>query len=126
MYKYPWIPKEYYSAVIFACKMIRDNGYFNKAINTAANYYGVNAEKLSEFVRERQSAGQKGKKRGNYKHYRFKGKADLFYGESQSFFGTHHFDETFKALNESNARKQLDEKLLEGYDPWMANYIYTF
>ena len=62
-YKYPYVPKEYYAAVIFACKMIRENGYFNKAIKTAANYYGVDADELEKHVRKRQGAGQKGKSR---------------------------------------------------------------
>ena len=62
-YKYPYVPKEYYTAVIFACKMIRENGYFNKAIKTAANYYGVDADELEKHVRKRQGAGQKGKSR---------------------------------------------------------------
>ena len=40
-YKYPYVPKEYYPAVMFACKIIRQNGTFNKAINSSAKYYGV-------------------------------------------------------------------------------------
>lgn len=38
--KYPWIPKEYYAAVMFACKMIRENGCCNKDVHIAADYYG--------------------------------------------------------------------------------------
>lgn len=59
-YKYPYIPKQYYAAVMFACKMIRENGYFNKAISTAANYYNVDEDELAKHVRARQGAGQKG------------------------------------------------------------------
>lgn len=66
--KYPYIPKEYYAAVMFACKMIRENGYFNKAIRTAANYYGVDEDTLEMHVRKRQGAGQKGTTR-KYKYY---------------------------------------------------------
>lgn len=62
---YPYIPKPYYAATMFACKMIRENGYFNKAIRTAARYYGVDSSELAKHVRARQAAGQKGKKRGS-------------------------------------------------------------
>ena len=68
MNKYPYIPKEYYPAVMFACKMIRENGYFNKAIKTASDYYDVDADKVEAYVRKRQGAGQKGKTR-KYKYY---------------------------------------------------------
>lgn len=61
--KYPYIPKKYFKPVIFACKLIRENGYFNKAIQTAANYYGVDADEVAKHVRARQGAGQKGKTR---------------------------------------------------------------
>lgn len=67
-YKYPYISREYYAAVMFACKMIRQNGYFNKAIQKAADYYGVDEDKLAKHVRARQGAGQKGTTR-KYKWY---------------------------------------------------------
>ena len=63
-YKYPYIPKEYYAATMFACKLIREYGTFNRAISTAAGHYDVNEDELAKHVRARQAAGQKGKKRG--------------------------------------------------------------
>lgn len=66
--KYPYIPREYYAATMFACKMIRENGYFNKAIKIAANYYQVDETILKEHVRKRQGAGQKGSRR-KYQYY---------------------------------------------------------
>ena len=68
-YKYPYIPKEYYAAVMFACKMIRETGYKNKAISTAANYYGVDEDEVRKHVEKRAAAGQKGTKRGKYKWF---------------------------------------------------------
>ena len=68
-YKYPYVPKRYYPAVMFACKMIRENGYFNKAIRTAADYYNVDEEELERHVRARQAAGQAGKPRGKMKWF---------------------------------------------------------
>lgn len=57
---YPYIAnKKLYAAVMFACKMIRENGYFNKAVKIAANYYDVDENEVIAQVRARQSAGQK-------------------------------------------------------------------
>lgn len=67
--KYPYIPKGYYPAVMFACKMIRENGYFNQAIERSARYYGVDERTLEKHVRARQAAGQKGKKRGKMRWF---------------------------------------------------------
>ena len=64
-YKYPYIPKDYYPAVMFACKLIREHGTFNRAIETASNYYNVNKSTLEKHVRARQAAGQKGRKGTN-------------------------------------------------------------
>ena len=65
-YKYPYIPKEYYAATMFACKMIRENGYFNRAIEIASRYYDVDSEELKYHVNARKNAGEnkhnKGKK----------------------------------------------------------------
>ena len=52
--KYPWIEKKYYPAVMFACKLIREDGYFNKAIKASAKYYKVDEDTLKRLVRERQ------------------------------------------------------------------------
>ena len=67
--KYPYIPKEYYAAVMFACKIIRETHYFNKAIKTAANYYHVDADELERHVRARQAAGQQGAFKGRKYNY---------------------------------------------------------
>lgn len=67
MYKYPYIPKEYYAATIFACKMLRENGYFNKAIKIASGYYHVDKEELEKHVRARTNAGKKAKAEAGYK-----------------------------------------------------------
>lgn len=64
-YKYPWIPREYYAPVMGACKMIRETGYFNKAVNYYANRYNVDPTELEKHIRARQSAGQTGKKSNN-------------------------------------------------------------
>jgi hypothetical protein len=62
-YKYPYIPKDYYPAVMLACKIIRERKAFHWAINSAVKYYGVDQEELERYVRARQAAGQRGRKR---------------------------------------------------------------
>lgn len=63
--KYPRIPKQYFPAVMFACKIIREEGAFNKALSVASNYYGVDKSELEKYIRARQAAGQRGN--GGYK-----------------------------------------------------------
>lgn len=123
--KYPWIEKRYYPAVMFACKLIRENGYFNKAIKASAKYYKVDEETLKSLVRERQAAGQRGKKRGTYKTYRFKGTAEHYFRER--FYGDVVFDVKIKALSLKNARKRLAEKVVgKEYDPYEEDLLYNF
>lgn len=66
---YPWIPREYYAATMTACKMIRQSGWFNKAVRYAASKFNVDEEELEKHVRARQAAGQKGKKRGKMYYF---------------------------------------------------------
>lgn len=58
---YPRVPRKYYAAVMFAAKMVRENGYFNKACRVAANYYDVEEEKVRKYLHERSVAGKKKK-----------------------------------------------------------------
>lgn len=74
-YKYPFIPREYYPAVMYACQCIRKYGTFNVAVNAAAKAYSVDADIVAKYVRERQGAGQKGKTR-KYKYYVVEGWSD--------------------------------------------------
>lgn len=123
MSKYPYIPKQYYPAVMFACKMIRKEEAFNKAINTSSSYYDVDSEVLAQYVRERQAAGQKGKKRGKFKKYRFKGLAIHLWNERD--MGEIEFDVITKALNLNNAYRQLPKKILGNeLDPILEDLIY--
>lgn len=123
--KYPWIPKEYYAAVMFACKMLREGGFFNRSVTTAANYYGVDPDVLAEHVRARQAAGQRGKKRGTYKTYRFKGTA--LYQVRERDCDEKVFDVKINALSIKNARKRLDEVVMgRKIDPFDEDLIYDF
>lgn len=101
-YKYPYIAnKKMYCAVMGACKWIRESGYFNKAVKYYADRYGVDADELAKHIRERQGAGQKGKKRGAYKYY------VVLTWESCDADGEAHLIDlkTKKAMNESNAKQ---------------------
>lgn len=109
-YKYPYIPKEYYPAVMFACKLIRQNGQFHRAINSASKYYGVNAEELEKHVRARQGAGQKGKTRSTYKYYavQFDVAPDIYTDYDPLLKGNRI--EVLKATSEKNAKNHLHDK----------------
>lgn len=67
-YKYPYIPKQLYPAVMYACSLIRKYGTFNTACRTAASRYDVDEDEVVKHVRARQSAGQKGTTR-KYKFF---------------------------------------------------------
>ena len=77
-YKYPYIPKEYYPAVMYACSCIRKYGTFNIAVRSAASKYGLDEGEIAKHVRKRQSAGQKGTSR-KYKWYAVWGWTDKWY-----------------------------------------------
>ena len=114
--KYPYIPKEYYPAVMFACKMIRENGYYNKAIETAASYYGVDRDELDKHVRARQGAGQKGKQRkynyyviAGYTYYNADGTCSCWDYTDDDYL-KHAIVGVFKATSEENAVFQAEKK----------------
>ncbi len=127
-YKYPYIPKDYYAATMFACKMIRQNGSFNKAIKTASRYYEVDESELAKHVRKRQGAGQKGKAR-KYKWYKIYGYIDFMASDdcgtcnswryTKDDFVKKAFSEVIKATTEENAELQISEK----YSP--SSFIYS-
>lgn len=111
-YTYPYISDpELYKATIFACKMIRQNGYFNKAVNTAAKYYHVSADDVAAEVRKRQSAGQKKanreKPKKTYSYY-----AIRFHWYS-TYYNEHkpgHEYAVKRATSEANARAALPKQ----------------
>lgn len=119
-YKYPYIPKDYYPAVMFACKLIRENGYFNQAISKAADYYRVDENILAHHVRKRQGAGQKWKSR-KYKWYVILGLEDFqAYDDVGTLNSWSYTEEDFKsysrkfvvkALNSRNAELQAMDKM---------------
>lgn len=57
MTKYPWIPRKYYPAVMYACRIIREHKAWNVAIETAARLYQVDKATLADIIRKRQAAG---------------------------------------------------------------------
>ena len=94
-FKYPYIPKQYYAAVMYACKLIRYHGNYNTAIRISSNHYGVDADTLSKHVRARQAAGQKRKTR-KYKYYVslcFKSSWDLKFPDDFERYPITDFDE---------------------------------
>lgn len=103
MSKYPYIPdKKMYAAVMGACKWIREDGYFNKAVSYYADKYGVSRTELAKHVRARQAAGQMGKKREKYKYY-------ILDGRESSNCGMYNDNRPVivKATSAENARKHF-------------------
>lgn len=60
-YKYPWVPREYFAAMMGALKMIQDTGHFNKAVNYYSGKYNVDPNTLVKYIKERQGIEQKDK-----------------------------------------------------------------
>lgn len=121
-YKYPYIPKEYYQAVMYACSCIRKYGTFNRAINAAANKYGVDKSEVEKHVRKRQGAGQKGSTR-KYKYYLVIGYTDRWlhdYDTDILWSQAHENDwkqhrrkvaRIIKATSWENAKKQINDNV---------------
>jgi hypothetical protein len=97
-----YIEKNLWSATNFAAKMIRETGYRNKSIRTAANYYNVSEKEVEEQLIIRQKKGQKGMGKGEKFNYY------VFYGEVQTFYGDDYGEETNfvmrRAKTSENAR----------------------
>lgn len=108
-----FVRKSLWLATNFAGKMIRETGYKNKAVATAAKYYNeVEADILTQLS-IRQSKGQTGKKRGKMKSFVFDGMINIGYrGDIQSQVQK-HFE--FNALNKNNAIKRLTTKFEKEY-----------
>ncbi len=66
MSKQPYIPKEFYPAVMFACKMIDKGEEFNKAVSTSAKYYKVDKTELTKQVNLKLGKKSSGRK---FKYY---------------------------------------------------------
>lgn len=117
-YKYPYIPKEYYPAVMCACALIRKYGTFNTAVRTAASRYGVDEEEIAKHVRKRQGAGQKGQTR-KYQWYLVVGYRDCWIHDYDVDLLESQYDPDgweknkqkvaiiIKATSEKNAKNQI-------------------
>lgn len=70
--KYPYIPdKRMFAAVMCACRMIRESGWFNKAVAYAADTFNVSKKELAMHIRKRQAASQRKKKTAKGKKYKW-------------------------------------------------------
>ena len=103
-YKYPLIPKKYYAAVMFACKMIREHKTFNKSCEIAANYYKVDEQQVRKHVSARAAAGHKGVKQG--KQYWFV--VTKFHGSDAS-----GFEEEGSKVVRGKSKATVDSRFLE-------------
>lgn len=136
-YKYPFIPREYYPAVMYACNCIRKYGTFNVAVNTAAKEYGVDRETVAKYVRQRQGAGQKGTTR-KYKWFVVVGWGDVWcsWGDVNMLLSAYDRDEwvknrkrvalVIKATDSANARKKIPNGTLQRNGEILGNAIVDY
>ncbi len=111
MSKYPYIPdKKMFAAVMFACKLIRETGWFNKAVEEAADYYGVDEEELKRHIRERQSAGQKGKAKGRKYRWFILSKYELTDAQGYYEYGDYRIIRATSHENASCHFAEADER----------------
>lgn len=132
-YKYPYIPYEYYGAVMMACRMIREDGFFNKDTEIAANYFDVDVDEVRKHVRKRQGAGQRGKTR-KYKWYACAVYRGHMYGDegymdwwdmtAQQVYDRLQYL-VIKATNRKNAESQLMEKFEKRWEDAMLIAYFT-
>lgn len=99
-YKYPYCPKEYYPALMYACKLVRNYG-INNAIKTASRKYNVDAKALERHFRARQGAGQKGSTR-KYHYYKI-----AYHYCDPDWYNDKLYEATVKATTEGNAIAQI-------------------
>lgn len=90
---------------MYACKMIREDGYFHKAIEAAADYYGVDEKEIEKHVRARQAAGQKGVAAGRkYKYY-----ISIPLRSNDAGYFERGFPRVIRASSLENAEKHFDD-----------------
>ncbi len=125
-YKYPFIPdKTMYAAVRYACKLIRETGYFNKAVENAADEYNVNEDELKKHIRARQAAGQKGVAKG--RKYRWFILQEYAYNEADQEREYGHYS-IIRATSRDNAKNHFTNS--DFYhtmqDDYGGNYCYRY
>lgn len=111
MNKYPYIPREYYPAVMFACKMVRESGYKNKAIRTAARYYGVDEDEVRKHFEARTAAGARGKGNTGKKYKYFV--VGTYYGSDAEGMDTLSRIEVVKGISKNTVENRFAESDLD-------------
>lgn len=112
-----WIPKDKYRDIMqatnFAGSILRKTGNYNKALETACNYYKIeddDVKYVKDQVAKRQTKGRKKSPKRVYKYYAINGHMG-----SERGGGINYYDKTFgnwysvKATNEDNAIRQLSK-----------------
>ena len=100
----PTIPKDYYPAVMFACKMLRKDGHFNRAVKIASNYYKVDEEKVAEYIKERKQATKNKPNQGKKLMWFVVERTIENFGESRKEYSIH------KAYSSEALIKRLNNK----------------
>ncbi len=130
MSKYPYIhDKNMFAAVMFACKLIRETGYFNKAVRKTADYYNVDADELIRHIRERQAAGQRGRAKG--RKYRWFILNEYQETEAQGIMNCHNYciiratcyENASSRFSEKDWRESVAQDYGGNYAPWISHSV---
>lgn len=106
--KYPYIPKQYFAAVMFACKMVRENGYKNKAIKIAADYYNVDEEQLKKHFEARTAAGRKNAPT-KHRKYKYFVVGTFYYCEASGLDELPDKVEVYKGFSTSTVKSRFND-----------------
>lgn len=132
-YKYPYIEDhDLFCAVSYACKLIRENGWYNKDTERAARYYHVDVSDVRREVSRRANAGRKAKPQTKKQKYRYYIVAEeAFIGDS--FEGSVSYPKVIKATSYENAAKRysasdhkrtIHEAYGGNYEPLFSHSVY--
>jgi len=102
-YKYPYIPKDLYPAVMFAANCVRKYGTFNVACRAAARKFRVSEADVRKHLSARSHAGQTGRKHRPFKW--FTACAYSIHGDDG--YISFSMPTVVKATSKSNAMKQF-------------------
>lgn len=109
-YKYPFIPKNLYPAVMFAAKLVREKGTFNECCRIASRYYRVSEDEVRKHLQARCHSGQKGRSHKPFKYFT----ACAIELQGDAGLVAVSCPQILKATTKENAAKQVRKEITQG------------
>lgn len=132
-YKKIFVPKEYYPALMYANKLGKERGLWEKGITIAANAYNVNEKVLREYVYSWRHTGKRTSSKQKWYRIVFF-KEDYYIDEcmenrtswevNENNFLDHCSQEICRATSLNNAEKNFNSK--NGYHYERSGHLGTF